>query len=420
MQQRSSDASNGNGFLVRRENLIRVAKFVSVLSIAGFSTIAVAYEMPSDGVHENSIDWGLIMDMSGPSAAVQMPWVHGFQDHMRKVNEAGGINGRKINVLAEDDRYDASLHRIAFEKLSGQTPVLGVSGLGNSSAQATMMPMIRRGKVPVVGTYTTVKSGVEPASPMYYAGFCGYKEMAQVGVGYFATTLKTAPNVAVVHLDVASGKEYFDFIEAAAKSHGGSAKSLPIKVTAIDATPQVLEIMAQKPSVVALHGGPSTAILLMRTMNQYGLNVPTFAGTYQGSPVVYSALGPDAGKNYYFMSCLTPGGGNESGAIREMSATADKYGHGAHKSDVNYVGGWVVAETVAEAIRRAGPEPTRAKLVESMNKGLDVDTKGISAPIRYTPTDHTGRMAVRPYKYDYASKQFVPFGSYADYEKFMK
>ena len=276
----------------------RVARFLAAVLVAGTSLSASAFDMAADGVGKDSIDWGLIMDMSGPSAAAQVPWVYGFQDYMRRVNEAGGINGRKINVIAEDDRYDAALHRIAYEKLSGQTPVLGMSGLGNSSAQTALMPMIRRGKVPVVGTYTATKAGVDPVSPMFYAGFCGYKEMAQVGVGHFATTLKKAPKIAVVHLDVASGKEYFDFIEAAALSQGGTAKSLPIKVTAIDATPQVLEIIAQKPDVVALHGAPTTAILVMRTMAQYGLNIPTFAGTYQGSPVVYSAIGPEAVKNY--------------------------------------------------------------------------------------------------------------------------
>lgn len=420
MQQRVSNAFGRLNVSARHQHATRLGRLVFASCIAAFSIAASGFEMPADGVRADAIDWGIIMDMSGPSAAAQMPWVHGFQDYMRKVNESGGVNGRKINVLAEDDRYDASVHRVAFEKLSSQTPVLGVSGLGNSSAQAALMPAIRKGKVPVLGTYTAVKSGVEPPSPMYYAGFCGYKEMAQVGVGYFATTLKKPPKVAVVHLDVASGKEYFEMIEAAAASHGGSAKSVPIKVTAADATPQALEIMAQKPDVIALHGAPTTAILVMRALSQYGVSIPTFAGTYQGSPVVYSALGPEAGKNYYFMSCLTPGGGSEGGAIKEMSDTADKYGHGAEKYDVNYVGGWVVAQTVAEAVRRAGPEVTRAKLVEVMNKGLEVDTKGISAPFKYTATDHTGRMAVRPYRYDYDKKQFVGYGSYADYQKFLK
>lgn len=393
----------------------------ALLLCTGLGAQAQGFERPEDGIYKDRIDWGLIMDISGPSTASQLPWVFGFQDYMRRVNEGGGIQGRKVNVLAEDDRYDAALHRVAFEKLSNQTPVLGMSGLGNSSAQVALMQAIRRGKAPVLGTYTSTKAGVDPVSPMFYAGFCGFKEMAQVGVGFFAETFNAkSPKIAVVHLDVASGKEYLGHIEEAIAKYGGSAKSVPIKVTAVDANAQVLEIMNTKPDFVAVQGAPNTAILLMRAMQQYGLQIPTFAGTYQGAPLVYEAIGPEAGKNYYFMSCLTPAGADESPAVKLMAATADKYGHSKEKFDVNYVGGWVVAQTVAEAIGRLGAEPTRAKLVESLAKGFTVDTKGISAPLAYTATDHTGRMAMRPYKYDYATKQFKAFGSYADYQKHLK
>ena len=80
----------------------------------------------------------------------------------------------------------------------------------------------------------------------------------------------------------------------------------------------------------------------------------------------------------------------------------------------------MLAQTLTESIARVGSEPARVKLVESMNKGFEVDAKGISAPLWYTPADHTGRMAMRPYKYDYAAKRFVAFGSYADSQKFLK
>ena len=396
-------------------------RFASALLIGGLALGANAFELPADGVYKDRIDWGLIMDITGPSAAAQVPWVNGFQDYMRKVNEAGGIHARKINVLAEDDRYDASLHRISFERLVSQTPALGISGMGNSSAQASLMPSIRQGKVPIVGTYTSTKAGTEPPTPMFYAGFCDYKGMAQVGVGYFSETLKAkAPKVAVVHLDVASGKEYFGFIEDAITKIGGSAKSLPIKVTAIDATPQVLEIIAMKPDFVAIHGAPTTAILLMKAMHQYALKIPTFAGTYQGSPTVYSAIGAEAGSNFYFVSCFTPGGADESAGVKEMSAAADKYGHSAFKDDVNYVGGWVVGQMVAESIAKVGAEPTRQKLVESMGKGFVVDTRGISPPLKYTPDDHYGPALARPYRYDYPSRKFKSYGNYADYQKYLK
>ena len=396
-------------------------RFASTLLIGGLALGANAFEQPGDGVYKDRIDWGLIMDITGPSAAAQVPWVYGFQDYMRKVNEAGGIHGRKINVLAEDDRFDASRHRISYERLVSQTPVLGISGMGNSSAQVSLMPLIRQGKVPIVGTYTSTKAGTEPPTPMFYAGFCDYKGMAQVGVGYFSEMFKAqAPKVAVVHLDVASGKEYFGYIEDAITKNGGSAKALPIKVNAIDATPQALEIIAMKPDFVALHGAPTTAILLMKAMHQYGLKIPTFAVTYQGSPVVYTTIGAEAGNNLYFMSCFTPAGADESASLREMSAAADKYNHSAFKDDVNYVGGWVVGQMVAESIARIGTEATRQKLVESMGKGFVVDTKGISSQIKYTPEDHYGPALVRPYRYDYQSKKFKAYGAYADYQKYLK
>ncbi|HET9977701.1 MAG TPA: ABC transporter substrate-binding protein [Burkholderiaceae bacterium] len=393
------------------------------LLVAGAAPLASAqaFEKPDDGVYKDRIDWGVIMDLSGPTTASQLPWVAGFQDHMRMVNDAGGINGRKINVLAEDDRYDAQRHRIAYEKLSDQTPALGMSGLGNSSAQVALMPAIRKGKVPILGTYTSTKAGLDPVNPMFYAGFCGFKEMAQVGTGFFADHFKVkAPKMAVVHLEIASGKEYFDHIAEAMARHGGTVKALPMKVTAVDATPQVLEIANMKADFVAVQGAPSHAILLMRAMQQYGLQIPTFGGTYQGAPLVYEAIGPEASKNFYFMSCLSPAGSDDAPALKKMAEVADKYGHSKEKFDVNYVGGWVVAQTVAEAIARLGAEPTRAKLVDSLAKGFTVDTKGISAPLAYTPTDHSGRMALRPYQYDHGTKQFKAFGSYADYQKYLK
>jgi branched-chain amino acid transport system substrate-binding protein len=125
---------------------------------------------------------------------------------MRRVNEAGGINGRKINVLAEDNRFNAATDKIAFEKLVGQTPVIAISGMGSSGSQVALAPTIKAGKVPIVGTYTATKALSEPVSPMVYNGFCGYKQMAQAGVGYYADALKLrAPKVVTVAIESAGG-----------------------------------------------------------------------------------------------------------------------------------------------------------------------------------------------------------------------
>ena len=134
---------------------------------------------------------------------------------------------------------------------------------------------------------------------------------------------------------------------------------------------------------------------------------------------MYEALGPDTGANYYFVSCFTPASIDEPG-VKDMAAVADKYGYGKFKDDVNYVAGYVVGQMVAEVIARAGKEPTRDKLVESMGKGFEVDTKGLSSQLKYTKDDHLGLTVLRPYSYDYQTKKFKAHGKYGDYAKFVK
>lgn len=396
-------------------------KMVAALLMAGCMSVAWAFDAPGDGVYKERVDWGLMMDMTGPASASEVPWVYGVQAYIRKVNEAGGIHGRKINLLVEDDRYDASLARINYERLVSQTNVLGISGVGNSSAQASMMPMIKRGKVPIVGAYALTKSGTEPANPLYYAGFCGTREMAQVGVGHFSEFLKVkSPKIAIAHLDVAGGKEYADFVTAEVTRMGGTTKTMPIKIGAADVSAQVLEIITMKPDMVTIYGVPSNSILVMRALQQYNFAVPTFAITHLGTPAIYNALGPEAGKNYYFVSCFTPSDVEDTAGVKEMSAMADKYGYGEYKSSVNYVGGWVVGQLIAEAVAKLGPEPTREKLIALLNAGIEVDTKGASSPLKYTKDDHRGLTGLRPYSYNYQTKRFKPLGQYSDYDKFVK
>jgi branched-chain amino acid transport system substrate-binding protein len=384
------------------------------------ATGALAFESPQDGVYKDRIDWGMTADMSGPASAAQAPWGNGFQTALKVINERGGVNGRKINVLAEDTRYDATAERVAYEKFVSQTPTLGTSGLGNSSAQTALVPMIKRSKLPVVGTYTTAKASIDPPSPYFYGAFCGFKEMAQVGVGFFTDHLKLKnPKVALVHLDVASGKEYSGYVEAAVAARGGSSKSIPIKVVAADATPQVLEIMAMKPDYVAIHGVPTTSILVMKAMKQYGIDLPTFAITYLGTPSVYENLGPDAGKNYFFVSCFSPASSDPE-ASAELSAAADKYGHGAFKDDINFVAGWTVGKMVAQAITKVGNEPTREKLAETLNAGFTAETNGLSSELKFTPSDHEGLHGLKPFSYDYSTKTFKAYGEFKDFDKYLK
>jgi branched-chain amino acid transport system substrate-binding protein len=392
-----------------------------LLSASLCSLAAWGQDAPLDGVYKDRIDWGVLMDMSGPTSASQGIWVHGFRDHMRKINEAGGINGRKINVLAEDNRFNPATDKIAFEKLVSQTPVIAISGMGTSVSQVALAPTIKAGKVPIVGTYTATKALSEPVSPMVYNGFCGYKQMAQAGVGYHVDKLKLkSAKVVTLAIETAGGKEYHDYVAEAVGKLGGSASHLTVKVTAVDMTPQILEIMKLKPDFITVYGVSNTAILTMKGLAQYGLNIPTFGITYLGAPQIFQSMGSAAAANYKFISCFTPGGADQTPGNKALSQYADTIGRGDMKQDINYVAGWISAQMAAEALTKLGKNPTRARLIETLSKGFTVNTQGLTAPITYTPTNNTGPVVFKLIGYDFAVNKFKAYGEFADYEKYAR
>lgn len=369
---------------IHRLNLRMPSKYLlaALATLALTASAQAQFEARNEGVFRDRVDWGVMMDLSGPASGSQGIWTNGFQAYIRTLNEKGGVHGRRINVLAEDSRFNPAQDKINYEKLSTQTPVLAISGMGSSSSQVSLAPTIRGGKIPIVGTYTHTKPLSEPVSPLVYGGFCTYPEMAKAGVGYLADKLKvTNPKVMVVSIESAGGVEYAQFIADAVKKYGGTSSLVTMKITAADVTPQVLEIIKQKPDFITIYGVGNTAILTMKAMHQYGLKIPAFGISYLMSPQIYAAIGPEAGAQYNVISCFTPGGADQSAGNVEMMAAADKYNHSAMKEDINYVAGWVAGQMAAQALQLAGPQPTRAKLVEAMSKGFTVNTNGLAAPI---------------------------------------
>ena len=76
--------------------------------------------------------------------------------------------------------------------------------------------------------------------------------------------------------------------------------------------------------------------------------------------------------------------------------------------------------TAREAISGIDLTGQTALITGAMNKGFTVDTKGLTAPITFTPDNHTGPVAFRMLGYDFGTKKYKPFGEFSDYVKYIK
>ena len=111
-------------------------------------TIAVAGPQYGPGVTDTEIKLGQTLPFSGAVSAIGIPMAGATQALLRKVNEAGGINGRKVNLLSLDDGFSAPKTVEQTRRLVEGDEVLAIVGSFGSSPNAAIQKYLNAKKVP--------------------------------------------------------------------------------------------------------------------------------------------------------------------------------------------------------------------------------------------------------------------------------
>ena len=112
---------------------------------------------------------GYITDLSGPLAGSYTPTWEGFELYIKALNDRGGINGKKIDVVLDDDGLKADRAVAAAKKQTERDQVVGIFGLSLSSTQGPVYAEMRKIGVPVVTTFSGIGDALPPAQPFSYS-----------------------------------------------------------------------------------------------------------------------------------------------------------------------------------------------------------------------------------------------------------
>ena len=115
---------------------------VVVLSLIFTFITSISYAGSSRGVTDSTIKIGAIFDLTGPLVTTIKPLVEGIRNYTRYTNEQGGINGRKIKLTIEDDRYTISAAVAAFKKLVYRDKIFALLGPGSTGETRALMSQI--------------------------------------------------------------------------------------------------------------------------------------------------------------------------------------------------------------------------------------------------------------------------------------
>ncbi len=185
---------------------------------------SVANAQTVQGVTPDEVRIGIHLDLSGPITFWGVPMRNGHQMRVDELNEKGGVHGRKIRLIIEDNGYDPKKGVLASQKLIQQDKVFAMAGvLGTPIVMATMQTALDA-NVPHVFPGSNARSMFEPYHKLKFSMAAPYDGQVRAGLKWVANA-KGSKRLGIIYQDDDFGKELRDaWVE--------QAKALKIEVAA--------------------------------------------------------------------------------------------------------------------------------------------------------------------------------------------
>jgi branched-chain amino acid transport system substrate-binding protein len=312
----------------------------------------------SIGVSKTAINIGQPTALTGASAALALPFHQGAKLYFDRINAAGGINGRSINLITLDDGGNPAATRANAQKLI-QDGVLALFGSYGSAQTTAAYEAIKTGDTILFAPMAAADELQGPNFPNLYSTRPGYSEEALAIVRHSQTL--GARKLAIAH---GRDTESLSALDAAKRT----MQALGADTVGEGTLDTIDKLMAARPQSLLVIGTPQEAAKAVREARTKGFRGPIYGFSNTGESLLAEQLG-GAGAGVVLVR-VTPRSDNaKSVIVRELIQDAQTAKLG--KPNVYMLEGYIAARALAEAIRKAGKEPTQAKLrkaVESLNE----------------------------------------------------
>jgi len=402
---------------------VRKRVLISVVGTVMAALLAIAAaQSRSEGGRTINIGW--VGDKSGPTVSAQAPVLHALEAYFRYTNDRGGINGAKINFIQKDDGYSPAKELEHVKSLISDDKAVLVTGLGQSSGIASIVPFLNQARVPGLINQATLKEISDPFQPWMFEGNCNYSDQADVALGYVMTKLKLktlkGKKVGVAGIEVASGQEWIQILKTRVPKLGGTVVDVSLPAAIVNADVQVQKLQDGKVDFVLMHHSPTGGIAMLKSLSKYGLNVPVSGSFGVTNENTWINTPYDAAKNFIGTNCYTPPALAKTASGKLAAATGKKYGYAdAEINQMNWSLGWVNGMMIVQALRNAKGKYTGPDVRRGLEQVGKLDTGGLAPNVNFSAKCHMGIREVRPYTYNYKTKSVQPVGSYKQWSKFV-
>ncbi|MBN8453349.1 ABC transporter substrate-binding protein [Accumulibacter sp.] len=340
------------------------------------------------GVTDKSILIGMTAPFSGPSGPYGLDMKMVINAYFRQLNDAGGVHGRRLDLRSLDDGYETERTVANTRALIAQEQVFALLGFyGSSPTTAAMNEVFGVAKVPLVGTISGADSLRQsprdhPNNRYMFNVRASYANETEAIVNQLVSL--GFKSIAVFYQNDGFGKSGLEGVLAALRKHNQVPSAVAtVERNSADVSGAVQTIAKANPQAVIMVTLYKASAAFVREMRKAKQNPQFMTLSPVGADLLVEELGSEA--RGIGISQVMPYPWNDTlPIVREYQKLLGK------QAKPSYYGieAYAMAKVLVEALRKAGKEPTREKLVAALESMQNHDLGGYR--VSYSPTDRTG------------------------------
>jgi branched-chain amino acid transport system substrate-binding protein len=369
-----------------------------VIALVAFGLINAPAAAEEQGVAADTITIGAFGPITGPAAYIGLGGRDGANLALKEINAAGGVHGRKLSIVFEDDGHSPTKALAAVKKLIDQDKVFAIFCVAGSNATVGSIDFLKeKGRVMYV-SFASAPQVTWPFSKNLFRG--GTTEVPRYGelYGEFIADHYKGQRIAVMN-----GREEYPKNEANAleKQLTAGFNLTPVKRVEFntgdkDFTPQLIEIQQGKPDVIAFFGNPAEAAIALRQAKELGIDAKIFVGATMVDLNFITAAKQNAeGVSGFALTPQLPGSPHADMKAWEAKWKTEYPNLPVGRPNIFDILAYTDMYAFAEGLKRAGKDLTTDKLIAAFETFADYKSGPMAAPLTFTAKHHVGNLRLQ-------------------------
>lgn len=349
-----------------------------LLALILFSAQVVSAEQ---GVTDKEILVGMSNALTGPASALGTGMKTGALTYFNKVNAAGGVHGRKIQLISYDDGYEPKNTVNTTNKLIITDNVFALFGYVGTPTASAIVPIINNKKIPFFGPFTGAEFLRKPVNKYIFNVRASYFDEAEEQVRYLTT--KGIKKIGILFQNDAYGLAVKGgVIKALGKRSMTLAGEGHFERNTVEIEAGLAALKKANPEAVIMVGTYKAMAAFIKKAKSEGFNPVFLNVSFVGTAALVKELG-GAGDGVIITQVMPSPTDGSMPLVKQYRADMQAAGH--RELDYTDLEGYVDAVVFVEILKKAGGNLSRESFLAAA-EGLNASKDGMN--FRFTETNH--------------------------------